>query len=305
MSNGKKRIFIVGASGQLARAVVRAYADKNSSVICVGRDKVDVTDRSAIASAIVEFKPNLIVNTSAYTAVDRAEDEAALAFAVNRDGSENVALAAEQVRAPLIHISTDYVFDGLKKSPYIETDQTNPLSVYGASKLAGELAVAAATDNYIILRTSWVYSPDGSNFVKTILRLARERDSISVVADQQGTPTSADDLAQTIFTVGESLLLRSSAGEIAGIYNAACAGETTWYQFARAIISRSAEQIGTTCDLRPIATSEYPTKAKRPANSRLNSSKLAQIFGVSLPPWEKSLDICLDQLFNPSTRVLT
>jgi len=305
MPEGVKRIFVVGANGQVAQAVARTYAARGDCVICAGRESADVTDRSAVTSAITNFQPDLVVNAAAYTAVDRAEDEAEQAFLVNRDGSANVASAARTAGAPLIHISTDYVFDGLKTSPYMETDQTNPASIYGASKLAGESAVAAATDCHVILRTSWVCSPYGNNFVKTMLRLAGQRDEISVVDDQWGAPTFAADLAVAICAVGEKLLATHSYAGLTGIYHVTCAGETTWCRFARAIMSRSAEKCGPACRVRPIATSEYPTRAKRPANSRLNCSKLAQVFGIRLPPWEKSLDICLDQLINTSQRVST
>jgi dTDP-4-dehydrorhamnose reductase len=232
-----------------------------------------------------------------------AEDEMDQAFLINRDGAANVAVAAANVRAPLIHISTDYVFDGRKPSPYVETDATNPISVYGASKLAGEAAIARVCNDYVILRTSWVYSPIGNNFVKTMLRLASQRDEIGVVDDQWGTPTFATDLTVAILSIGEALLTASDRSTLIGVYHAAGLGGTTWYRFARAIMKGSADKGGPSCRVRPITTEEYPTRIRRPKNSRLDCSKLARVFGIRLPSWETSLDICLDQLINTSQRV--
>ena len=257
---------------------------------------MDIADAAAVDTAIRAFQPDLVVNAAAYTAVDDAEDDADRAYSINRDGARHVAVSARAVAVPLIHISTDYVFDGTKPTPYVETDPTNPLGVYGRSKLAGENAVAAETSDFVIARTSWVFSADGGNFVKTVLRLAGERDAIDVVDDQRGAPTCAADLAAAIATIGDLLLAAEARSALSGVYHATAAGETTWYQFACAIMERSAARGGPFCRLRPIATSQYPTRARRPANSRLDAGKMARVFGIRLPAWQISLERCLDQL---------
>jgi dTDP-4-dehydrorhamnose reductase len=290
------RIFIAGYHGQVAQALVRAYSARGDVVQSAGRSTADITNAAFLHSAILAFRPNLIINAAAYTAVDKAEDDVRQAYKINCDGARNVAATARMLAAPLIHISTDYVFDGSKPTPYTETDPTHPIGVYGQSKLDGEEAVAAETADHVILRTSWLFSADGSNFVKTMLRLAGERDVINVVDDQWGTPTFAADLAAAITTIGESLLSAEDRSTLWGVFHATASGETTWYRFAQAIMERSAAKGGPSCALHPIRTSEYPVRARRPANSRLDGSKLARIFGVRLPAWQASLDRCLDQL---------
>jgi dTDP-4-dehydrorhamnose reductase len=290
------RIYIAGDHGQLARALLRSYSARGDFVKSAGRATVDLCNEAAVRSVIVDFRPDLIVNAAAYTAVDKAEDDVNQAYLINREGARHLAMAARAIAAPLIHISTDYVYDGTKPTPYLETDLTNPLGVYGQSKLAGEEAVAAATAEYVILRTSWLYSVDGSNFVKTMLRLVAERDEIGVVDDQWGAPTFAADLATAIVTIGEYLLSANDPSVLSGVYHAAASGETTWYRFAHAIMELSAAKGGPSCRVHPIMTSQYPTRARRPANSRLDGSKIARIFGVRLPAWQTSLERCLDQL---------
>lgn len=305
MPEAARRIFIVGSRGQVAQALARAGAARGHVVRLAGRETADLSDPRAIAKAIAEFGPEAVVNAAAYTAVDKAEDEANQAFLINRDGAGHVAAAAAKAGAPLIHISTDYVYDGGKPSPYVETDATGPLGVYGASKLAGETAVAGETGDCVILRTSWVCSPDGSNFVKTMLRLAASRDEIGVVDDQTGAPTFAADLAGAIVSIAELLLSSKDRAGLAGVYHIAGSGETTWCGFARAIMAASAARGGPSCRVRAIATHEYPTRARRPMNSRLDCTKIARVFGIRLPPWETSLGVCLDQLFATQTRVLS
>jgi dTDP-4-dehydrorhamnose reductase len=290
------RIFIAGDRGQLAQALARVYAARGDVVERAGRAAMDIADTAAVRSVIGAFRPDLVINAAAYTAVDRAEDETEQAFRINRDGARNIAAAAKAAGAPLIHISTDYVFDGEKPAPYVETDATNPLGVYGRSKREGEQAVAASADDFVILRTSWLYSADGSNFVKTILRLAGERDSIDVVDDQWGAPTFAADLAGVIAVIGESLLSAKDRAALCGTYHTSAAGETTWYRFARAMIELSAARGGPACVIHPIATAQFPTRARRPANSRLDGSKLQRIFDIRLPEWQTSLAHCIDQL---------
>lgn len=280
----------------------RECAMRGHAVRLAGRAIADITDPAALSAAVADFQPELVINAAAYTSSEKAEYEIDQAFLLNRDGAANVAAAAANVRAPLIHISTDYVFDGRKSSPYVETDAANPVGVYGASKLAGEAAIARVGKDYVILRTSWVYSPIGSNFVKTMLRLASQHDEISVVDDQWGTPTFAGDLAKAIVSIGEALLTASDRSNLIGLYHATGAGKTTWYRFARAIMKGSADKGGPSCRVRPITSREYPTPVKRPENSLLDCAKLARVFGIRMPAWEPSLDICLDQLINTPQR---
>ena len=305
MPEARRRIFVVGEHGQMAQALGRECARRGHVASLAGRATADVTDRAALTAAIAHFRPDLVVNAAAYTAGATAEDEPDRAHRVNRDGATNVAAAAGAAGAPLIHISTDYVYDGRKPTPYVETDATAPLGAYGASKLAGETAIVALGGDPVILRTSWLCSPDGSNFVKTMLRLAGQRDEVGVVDDQWGAPTFAADLARAIVSIGEVLLASGNRASFGGIYHAAGAGETTWCRFAEAIMKTSADRGGPSCRIRAIATSEYPTRAKRPANSRLDCTKLARTFGIRLPPWQASLDSCLAVLLATSQRVPT
>jgi dTDP-4-dehydrorhamnose reductase len=302
MPESTLRILVFGERGQVAQALGRACAAHGHAVQLVGRNRADLADRAAVGAAVVDFRPLLVVNAAAYTAVDKAEDETDQAYLINRDGAAHVAAAAAAVGAPLIHISTDYVYNGDKPSPYVESDITHPLGVYGASKLAGEAEISEIIRDRVILRTSWVCSPDGNNFVKTMLRLASQRDEIGVVDDQWGAPTFAADLAEAIVSIGEILLASRDRSGFAGIYHAAGSGKTTWCRFARAIMKGSAERDGPSCRVRAITTAEYPTRAKRPANSSLDCSKLARVFGIRLPAWETSLNSCLDQLITVQSK---
>jgi dTDP-4-dehydrorhamnose reductase len=293
-----QRVFIAGEHGQVAQALARAYNLRGDHVTLVGRSSISVTDQRHLLSAVITFNPDLVVNAAAYTAVDKAEDDKEAAFAINRDGAGFVAEAAEAVGAPVIHLSTDYVFDGKKQAPYLETDPANPFNVYGESKLAGEIAVASRTSNHVILRTSWICSPIGHNFVKTMLRLAHDRDEVAVVDDQWGCPTFAADLAAAITSIGDKLVSADNRSRFRGIYHASGAGETTWCRFAREIMAQSAAKGGPACCLRAIASSEYPTRAKRPAYSCLECSKIKRIFEITFPSWEISLQACLDLLMD-------
>jgi dTDP-4-dehydrorhamnose reductase len=297
-----QRIFIAGEHGQVAQALAHAYRFRGDHVALMGRSTISVTDQRRLLSAVIAFNPDLVVNAAAYTAVDQAEDDTEAAFAINRDGAGFVAAAAEAAGVPVIHLSTDYVFDGRKQAPYLETDSTNPLGVYGESKLEGEIAVASCASSHVILRTSWVCSAIGRNFVKTMLRLARDRQEVAVVDDQWGAPTFAADLATAIMSIGDKFTSADDRSHFTGIYNASSAGETTWYRFAHEIMSQSAAKGGPACRVRAIASSEYPTRAKRPANSRLDCSKLRQVFGINLPRWQTSLGTCLDQLIVQTAR---
>ena len=233
-------------------------------------------------------KPDVIISAAAYTQVDKAESEPELAFAINEVGARAIAKSAKKLRVPLIHLSTDYVFDGAKASPYTEDDLTGPTGVYGASKLAGERAVLAEHNNSAVLRTAWVYSPFGSNFVKTMLRLAGEREEVNVVADQQGNPTSALDIAEGLLRVATNLLRNDDPAQ-RGVFHMTGAGDATWADLAEAIFSYSRYTGGPLACVKRIQTADFPTAAKRPANSRLLSGKLARLHAVRLPEWRSSL----------------
>ncbi len=282
------RLLVTGSSGQLARKLCDRSVSANP-VLAAGRPVLDICRPQSIAAAIAEFSPDVIVNAAAYTAVDKAESDPDAAFAINRDGAGNVASAAAAAGLPVIHVSTDYVFSGRKDGPYAEDDATGPLGVYGLSKLEGERAVAAANPRHIILRTAWVYSDTGSNFVRTMLHLAAERDEIPVVADQFGNPTSAADLAEGIVHVAGRLCEdRDFAGY--GVYHLAGTGSTNWAGFARHIFEVSARLGGPVAQVREITTAEYPTPAKRPMNSCLSIERYRRQFGWTPPDWRKSVE---------------
>lgn len=283
------RIAVTGREGQVVRSISERASAQAHQILALGRPELDLAgDPAFVAAAIEHAHPDLIVSAAAYTAVDRAENEPELAFAINAAGAESVASAAARMRVPLIHISTDYVFDGTKKDPYFETDPTIPAGTYGASKLAGEQAVLAAHADTAILRTAWVYSPFGANFVKTMLRLASERDEVSIVADQLGNPTSALDIADGILRVASNLA-SSPEPHLRGIFHMTAAGDASWADFAEAIFAAAGPAGGSAAGVRRITTAQYPTPAKRPANSRLDSSKLERVHGVRLPDWRTSL----------------
>lgn len=288
------RIAVTGRHGQLASCLAeRAAHAPGIELIALGRPALDLERPAGVAAAIAAARPHLVVNAAAYTAVDKAEAEPDRAFAVNRDGAAAVAGAAAELAVPLIHLSTDYVFPGGKSSPHVETDATGPLNVYGASKLAGEIAVAAAHPGALILRTSWVYSPFGGNFVKTMLRLGRERPVLEIVDDQWGNPTGALDLADAILRLAPAALGSRWAG---GVYHLAGDGATTWCGFARYIFELSHALGGPRPLVVPIATADYPTPARRPANSRLDCTAFAEIFGFSLGPWREGVGAVVSRL---------
>ena len=235
------------------------------------------------------------MSAAAYTAVDKAESEPELAFAVNAEGPAAIAAIAAELDIPVIHISTDYVFPGDKEGIYLETDATGPASIYGRSKLAGEDAVAAATPNYVILRTAWVYSPFGANFVKTMLRLAETRDVVNIVADQHGTPTSALDIADAVIAIAIRLATDPDPS-LRGIFHLTGQGDATWADFAEEIFAGLKEKSGKAISVGRITTDEFPTPAKRPANSRLSNHKLAKSYGIVLPDWRQSTKVVLDRL---------
>lgn len=282
------RIVVTGKEGQVVRSLAERGASAGHDIVRLGRPELELANGAdAIVATIAAARPEVIVSAAAYTAVDKAESERELAFAVNHEGAAAVAAAAHRLGVPLIHLSTDYVFDGAKGEAYVETDPTGPTGVYGASKLAGEQAVLAAHDDVAILRTAWVYSPFGTNFVKTMLRLAEDRDEISVVGDQRGNPTSALDIADGIIAIAANLVAGHDPGQ-RGIFHLAGSGDASWAEFAEAIFAASAANGGPSARIRPIGTADYPTPAKRPANSRLAGDKLALAHGVRLPDWRRS-----------------
>jgi dTDP-4-dehydrorhamnose reductase len=289
-------ILVAGKSGQLARCLVETAHRRGVALIAVGRPELDLEDAATVERVVRAAEPAAIVNAAAYTAVDRAESEPARAFAVNRDGAERLASAARRRDLPFIHISTDYVFDGRKCSPYTEEDAAAPLNVYGRSKLEGEAAARHAHPAALVLRTSWVYSAHGHSFVRTMLRRAAEPEDVRVVDDQHGAPTAAEDLADAILDI----LQRSGGEDIAaraGIHHLAARGETTWHGLASTIFARLSERGGLRAPgLVAISSAEYPSAARRPANSRLDCAKIERQFGIRLPPWRQSLDRCLDRL---------
>jgi dTDP-4-dehydrorhamnose reductase len=289
-------ILVAGKEGQLARCLVAEAHRRTVPLIALGRPQLDLTVADSIENALAAVAPRAIVNAAAYTAVDRAESEPALAFAVNCHGAGLIGAAAARRGVPFIHISTDYVFDGRKAAPYREDDAPAPLNAYGRSKHAGEDAVRAACPAGLILRTSWLYSPVCHNFMTTMLRLAETRDVVRVVDDQRGAPTAAPDLARAILDLAARMIAMNSreAGDAAGIYHLAGAGATTWFGFAAAIFAGWARRGRRVPALEPITTADYPTPAQRPHNSLLDCSKIERAFGLRLPAWQDSLERCLD-----------
>lgn len=285
-----KSVLIIGQNGQVSTYLQKALIG-DYSVVVAGRDTIDLLKVDQIKPALQRLKPSLIINPAAFTAVDAAEQESVAAFTINRDAVAKIAEFCADTRTPLIHFSTDYVFDGNASSPYAETDQPKPNGVYGQSKLEGELAILAASAPALILRTSWVYSKHGKNFYKTMLALAESRTELSVVADQVGAPTYAGSIAAACKALVENIL---SVGEITasqvGVYHFCCQGQTSWAEFAKAIFA------GNGLDkmvVNSITTAEYPTPAKRPAYSVLNGDKLALRFNLSLPDWQLGLANCI------------
>lgn len=288
------RVLVTGKKGQIVTALT-ALPPCGIEWLTIGRPEVDLTDGAALASAVLSLRPDAIVSVAAYTAVDQAETEPDLAHRINAEAPGILAETAAELNIPLIHLSTDYVFDGTKRTPYVESDATNPVNVYGRTKEAGEAAIRSATRNHVILRTAWVYSPYGHNFVKTMLRLAESRTSVSVVADQTGCPTSATEIARAIGDICRRLTTDAS-DELRGTFHLAAPNSTHWADFARAIFAGLEERTGRRVSVQPISTAQYPTLAQRPANSQLCAEKLFTVYGIKMPPWQKSLDDCLDLL---------
>ncbi|MUO81149.1 dTDP-4-dehydrorhamnose reductase [Agrobacterium vitis] len=298
--SGVKRYLVTGLAGQVVQSLLEKASDrKDIDLVALGRPQLDLADPSTIDAAVRAAQPDLIISAAAYTAVDQAETDEAAAFTVNGEGPGELARVAKALDIPIIHISTDYVFDGSKASPYNEADPVAPLGVYGRSKLEGERRVAAETDNHAILRTAWVYSPFGKNFLLTMLRLAETRDELGVVADQIGNPTSALDIADAVLKVAENLLSSKDA-DLRGTFHMTGSGEASWAEFAAEIFRLSADQNGPSAKVNPIPASAYPTPAKRPANSRLDCAKLARVHAIDIPDWRVSTQLVIDRLRRPA-----
>jgi dTDP-4-dehydrorhamnose reductase len=290
------RIAVTGQAGQVVTSLVERGAVAGHKVIAIGRPQLDLADPASVMRALEAAAPDAIVSAAAYTAVDKAESESDLAHAVNGAGAGAVAQTARALGVPLIHVSTDYVFDGLADRPYVESDPTGPTGVYGASKLAGEQAVLAAHgENSAIVRVAWVYSPFGANFVKTMLRLAGDRDEVSVVADQVGNPTSALEIADGILSIATNMVSDSSP-ILRGVFHMTAQEEASWADFAEAIFAASAVCGGPSASVQRIGTADYPTPTTRPANSRLDCGLIARVHGVALPDWHGSLDTVIARL---------
>jgi len=291
----QKTILVAGGTGQVARSLTAVPAQEGIQVIAAGRPHLDLLEEASIRAALDKYAPDIIVNAAAYTAVDQAESDAEAAFALNAVAPGKLAAIAAERSVPIIHLSTDYVFDGTQAEPYVESDPVAPLGVYGRSKLAGEQAVAAANPAQIILRTAWVYSPFGKNFVKTMLRVADGRDELGVVHDQRGNPTSARDIARAILDVSGQILA-APADIKSGIYHMSASGAATWAEFAEFIFATSAVLGGPTARINRITSAEYPTPVARPANSRLDCRKFSSAYGISMPDWQDSTRACVETL---------
>ena len=283
------RILITGGSGQVGHCL-KAQLQGCAELSVPDSSALNIADRRSVRQAVETFRPDYIINAAAYTAVDKAESDAERAFAVNRDGARHLAEAAEAAGAAMLHISTDYVFDGAGGAPYDEAAPTAPQNIYGASKLAGEQAVLAACRRAVVMRTSWVFGANGQNFVKTMLRLGRERDSLGIVADQYGAPTAAADIAAALITIVRRHTPEQLA-ERAGIYHYCGSPYASWFEFAETIFAEAAAQgvLAKIPAVKPIGTADYPTPAKRPTDSRLDCGKIRAVFGIGPCDWHSAL----------------
>ena len=293
------RVLLTGKTGQVGFELQRSLA-AIGQVVAFDRSELDLSSVDAIRARVREVRPQIIVNAAAYTAVDKAEAEPEPAMRINGVAPGIMAEEARRLGAVLVHYSTDYVFDGTKKEPYVEDDPPNPVSGYGRSKLAGEQAIASSGAPHLIFRTSWVYAARGNNFLKTILRLAREREELRIVSDQVGAPTWARLIADvTALALQQDLALRSNGQFESGIFHLTASGETSWHGFATAVVNGARER-GANLKCRtitPITTAEYPLPAARPANSRLSGARLAARYGLDMPGWERCLNYCMAELY--------
>ena len=289
-------VLITGAQGQVGKELSLIAMEKGFDVVAAGRADLDITQFENVENYINKIQPDIVINAAAHTAVDKAEGEQDLAFSINSDGAKNIALACAKQNIPLLHISTDYVFDGSKVEAYNENDDVSPLGVYGTSKWQGEEAIRQNLTQHIILRVAWVFGAQGNNFVKTMLRLGQDRDELNVVADQFGGPSPAKNIAQTLITLVEQFQKNKSLDW--GTYHYCGSEKTTWYDFAVEIFEQAFELgiLNKKIKVNPITTAEYPTPAKRPSNSMLDCSKLAVTFGIEMPKWKDALKHVLIEL---------
>jgi dTDP-4-dehydrorhamnose reductase len=293
------KILITGMEGQIGRELTRMAQEKKFDYVPFNHQRLDITDFNAVEKTLTDYRPSVVINAAAYTAVDKAEfkTERARVFEINQEGPFNLAVSCKRLGAALIHISTDYVFDGLKKGPYREMDPIAPLGFYGTSKASGETAVRDTLTNHIIVRTAWVFSAYGHNFVKTMLRLGCEKETLRVVNDQSGCPTYAGDIAEALLTIA-SYILSNSQNSLWGTYHYCGQGVTTWYGFAQAIFEHGQKYFPLKIKkLIPITTEEYPTPAQRPRNSVLDCTAIKQCFGINPVSWEKGLVSVIEELY--------
>lgn len=282
------RVLVTGCNGQVGHCLVNQLNNK-VELLAVDRAELDITDREAVFQVVMKFKPNFIINAAAHTAVDKAEEEVDLSYAINRDGPCYLAQAAKLVDATILHISTDYVFPGNKEGEYVEDDETGPLGVYGKSKLEGEIALSEANDKHIILRTAWVFGEHGNNFVKTMLRLGKDRDTLNIVGDQFGGPTYAGDIASALVRMTEQLYKEADPSKY-GVYHFSGSPHVSWFEFAQVIFSNAENtSLLTAPELNSITTDMYPTPASRPENSKMNCVKIKQAFGIKPSDWQAAL----------------
>jgi dTDP-4-dehydrorhamnose reductase len=291
--NAPGKILLTGAGGQVGHELRRSLMPLGE-VVAPTRQELDLNDPAAISAMVEVVSPQTIVNAAAYTAVDAAEANETDAMRVNAEAVKTLAAAACRINALVVHYSTDYVFDGTKPRPYVETDPVNPLGAYGRSKLAGEEALREAGCDHLIFRTSWVYAARGRNFLRTILRLADEREELNIVNDQYGAPTWARNIADVTAQILHQQRTIGTAGHLSGTFHLVASGETTWCGFAQAILDAKLGSSTTKCKIIPITSDEYPTPALRPKNSRLDCAALTRRFGLALPDWKVGLHRCLE-----------
>ena len=292
------RILVTGGGGQVGTELTRRAAAWKSEVQALGRKDLDITQADAVRETLAAARPAVVINAAAYTAVDKAEEDSEAAFAANRDAPGNIGRVCAALAIPLIHISTDYVFDGQKEGAYLADDPVSPLGVYGASKEAGERAVREAWSQHVIMRTSWVYAAHGGNFVRTMLRVGAERDTLRVVADQTGSPTFAGDIADAALAIAGKIAGQPKAPW--GTYHYTARGHTTWHGFAEAIFDLAETTLGRRPAVEAITTSEYPTPARRPVNSVLDCAKIDANFSPPRRSWREGLAEVLDELLKDS-----
>jgi dTDP-4-dehydrorhamnose reductase len=290
------KILITGAQGQVGKELVSIANQRGFDVIAAGRTQLDIAQFKNVKNYVQLYNPNIIINAAAYTAVDKAEEEQEIAYAINRDGAENLAAVCKEKNIPLLHISTDYVFDGTKSEAYSENDAVSPLGIYGISKWQGEEAIRQTLPEHIILRVAWVFGAQGNNFVKTMLRLAKDRGELNVVADQFGGPSPAKKIAETLILLAETYQ-KEKALEW-GTYHYCGAEKTNWYDFAKEIFSQAKEKglIDKEIKVNAITTEQYPIQAKRPINSMLDCSKIKNTFGIEMPSWKNALNEAITEL---------